>query len=451
MKLPADFKERMKTILQNDFPAFERALLNGNAEKGLFVTRKMHADALCSRLPFPLEQIPYCENGFYFQTEFPGRHPLHHAGAFYVQDPSAMATVCALEIREGWKILDCCAAPGGKSIQLACAAGQTGLLVANEINHSRRRVLASNIERAGLGNAVVTGVPAQTLRKWYPAYFDLVLADVPCSGEGMFRKYEAALAGWNEGLVRSCEEKQREILENVCTCVADGGYLLYSTCTFSPEENELQIERFLERHPEFSLCPVRRELLPYTAEGLGEAARLTRRFYPHLARGEGQFIALLKKNGTLCADRPSPAFRDTSVHPSREENAILRAFLSENTVMQADAAQIRKFRDGFRLLSTEHPVPETGVFAYGINLGSIEKGIFHPHHQFFSAYGSLFTRKISLSSDSPEAALYLAGQTLPTDVGNGWCAVLMDSAPVGGGKAVNGVLKNHYPKGLRMI
>ena len=437
MKLPIEFEERMSALLGADYPAFKSALTEGRATKGLITGCKASADVIESTLP--VKRLPY--GGYTFDFDSPGKHPLHHAGAFYVQDPSAIATGAAVEPRAGWRVLDTCASPGGKSISYGSRIGDTGLLVSNEISPARAKVLASNIERMGLRNTIVTNLPTEALGGMYSAYFDLVIADVPCSGEGMFRKYPEALSGWNTGMVKKCAKLGEEILENVCTCGRHGGYLLFSTCTFSPEEDEEQIERFLSRHPDFSLCELPESLWAVTAPGIGGIGR---RFYPHISEGEGQYICLLKR---ACEKDPSVTFNNTGRPPSREELSVFSDFLRENTHVDPADLAVYSCRDGLRALSTAHPVADKGVFAYGVNLGSVEKGVFRPHHQFFSAYGRQFKRIAEL--DEEKARLYLTGNVVPFDIENGWCALSYMGAHLGGGKATGGIIKNHYPKGLR--
>jgi len=448
MTLPPSFVARMQRLLQDEYPSFEKALF-APPVKGLITSVKMSAEELAAQSPFPLESVPYNPSGFYFSAPHPGRHPLHHAGGFYVQDPSAMATVCALPIQKGWRILDCCAAPGGKSIQLATQIGPEGLLVSNEIDRSRVRVLAANIERMGLANTIVTNQDTAALKDQYPDFFDLVLADAPCSGEGMFRKYEEARNDWSEGKIAGCVNMQKEILKNASACVAPGGYLLYSTCTVSVEENEAVIEHFLDNQPQFSLCPVNEALLPFTKPGVTEKTALARRFYPHQAPGEGQFIALMQKSTDSGRSIRLPAEPSKAPRPSKEEQRIIDQFISQHTNLNPDSLSIIAAHDGFHTLFGPDPASLQNIVSYGVNMGRIQKGIFHPHHQLFSAFGPFFKQQVSLASDSPEAALYLAGHPLPSDGPNGWCCLFIDGCQTGGGKRVNGLIKNHYPKGLR--
>ncbi|MCI8589251.1 MAG: methyltransferase domain-containing protein [Clostridiales bacterium] len=448
MNLPPSFVTRMQRLLREEYPAYEKALQESPV-KGLITSVKMSAEAFAAQQPFALKEIPYCTNGFYFNAPNPGRHPLHHAGGFYVQDPSAMATVCALPVQKGLRVLDCCAAPGGKSIQLATKIGPDGLLLSNEIDRGRARILAANIERMGLTNTIVTSQDTAALKEQYPDYFDLVLADAPCSGEGMFRKYEEAVSDWSEGKIAGCTNMQQNILENASACVMPGGYLLYATCTFSVEENEAMIEAFLENHPQFTLCPVNEALLPFTKPGVTEKTILTRRFYPHQAPGEGQFIALMQKSADSDRQKQPPARKSTFCQPTKEEQALIHQFIAQNTTLDLTHHPIITAPDGFRILSSPAPASLQSIVAYGVNMGHIQKGVFHPHHQFFSAYGRFFKQQVNLAADSSEAALFLAGHPLPFAGPNGWCCILIDGCPLSGGKRVGGLVKNHYPKGLR--
>lgn len=430
-------------MLGGEYGDFFRAVNDNAAVKAAFLSPRVSEKEFSEGFPGIREKIPFCGRGYIIDCDLPGKSPLHHAGAFYVQDPSAMATVCAVPVKSGAKILDVCAAPGGKSVQLSFLTGDEGLLISNEINKSRVRALLSNAERMGLRNTVVTSLTAENLGKMYRGYFDIVLADAPCSGEGMFRKYGVALDGWSEKKVASCAALQREILSDICETVADGGYLIYSTCTFSEEENEECIKDFLSSHPDYTPVGVNPALLPYTRKGNGDMD-FCRRFYPHIYPGEGQFFCVMQRR---TEDTPEILFKSAYKKPGTEEERLLREFLRENTT--AEFETVHSAPDGLRVLSSEHPVP-CGAFSYGVNLGKAERGRFIPHHQFFSAYGEYFKRKIVLAPDSKEAALYISGQGFACGAENGYCAVFIGSVPVGGGKVSGGTLKNHYPKGLRM-
>ena len=295
--LPERFLKRMSEMLGDEYPDFEKALSEPNVRAVRVNETKISVERFLSLTELAVSPIPYAREGFIpSNTEGIGKSPEHHAGMFYVQDPGAMATVKALDIQKGWRVLDACSAPGGKASQLATAIGDDGVLLANEYVPKRAKIIVSNFERLGIKNAVVTSLDTAKIGDMFDSYFDLVLCDTPCSGEGMFRKYDEAVEEWSEENVRLCAERQTEILNNLAGSVREGGYLLYSTCTYSPEENEGVVADFLKDHPNFSLCTVREELISATADGI-MGMKEARRFYPHKTPGEGQFIALMKKGG----------------------------------------------------------------------------------------------------------------------------------------------------------
>lgn len=445
--LPKAFLARMKELLGGDYPAFLQSMETGPV-------RALRVNFLkTSSVPADIETkpLPFSGGGYIFSRDSVGHHPLHHAGAFYVQDPSAISTVAAASpvLRRGMRVLDLCAAPGGKSTQLAGMLQGTGVLVANEISGERCRILRQNIERMGVKNAVITSFDAQRIAAYYPDFFDFVLVDAPCSGEGMFRKYPEAVKEWSEENVTMCARRQKEILENAAKTVAGGGYLLYSTCTFSLEENEQVVHWFLTEHPDFSLLPVAADVAAVTAEGISVGGRdlsAARRFYPHLFSGEGQFFCLMQRSGGM---RGKEQFPSALRSLTGEEKKAAEAFFADafGDIPQEMAA----LRDDVVLLSEEVSCCPSGALSCGVPAGKVIKGRLVPHHHLFSAYGKNFQRRVDLPLEDPACAAYLRGEgfLLTGAPGNGWCAVEIDTVPCGGGKIVNGYLKNHYPKGLR--
>ncbi len=448
-EIPRAFLSRMQKLLGGGYPDFLQAMesapvraLRGNPLK---------CTALSAPADIQTEPLPFSGGGRVFFSDAIGRHPLHHAGAFYVQDPSAISTVAAASqvLRPGMRILDLCAAPGGKSTQLAGILHGTGMLVANEISKERCRILRQNIERMGVQNAVITSLNSEKILAYYPAFFDFVLVDAPCSGEGMFRKYPEAVAEWSEENVAMCAARQKKILADAAGTVAGGGYLLYSTCTFSLEENEQVIHWFLDEHPEFTLAPVSSDVAAVTADGISVGGRdlsAARRFYPHMAPGEGQFICLLQRSGEL---RGTVRFRDVLRSLSQEEEKAAKAFFTD--AFGYVPPRLCGLRDDVVLPSDEMDGCPPGAFCCGVPAGSVVKGRLVPHHHLFSAYGRSFRRRVDLASASPQCSAYLRGEGFVWDAAmdNGWCAVHIDGIPCGGGKIVNGYVKNHYPKGLR--
>lgn len=465
MELPIAFENRMKRLLGAEYADFYRALTDEQEVKGLRVnSKKLATEAFLQASPFPTEPLSYVTNGFIVSEEaHAGKHPYHHAGAYYMQDPGAMATVAALPNdclrRKNLKVLDLCAAPGGKTTQVAAQiAERGGAVLANEYNAARSRILAGNVERMGLDNVCVTNLDSKYIAAWYPAFFDLVLVDAPCSGEGMFRKNNPALAEWSPQNVAHCAERQAEILANAARCVGEGGYLLYSTCTYATEENEETVAAFLRAHPDFSLCPCAPEVVAHTANGVDalggmSALALCRRFYPHLSPGEGQFAALLQRTS---APTQAVSFRDSYAPLSKADRVIAEAFLKD-TVSASPTGLC--YCGGLVSAFSAHDalgfhLPPFGVISVGASLGEVRKGRLVPHHHFFSAYGTDCRNQILLSPEDPLVSRYLAGEEIeaPTSV-NGFSAVLLRAGDacvaLGGGKSSGGKLKNYYPKGLR--
>ncbi len=461
MDYPREFTERMEKLLGEEMPQFTGSA-SMNATRALHVnTHKLPPDALTAALDFDLSVIPYVNDGFYLERdERAGRHPLHHAGAFYMQEPSAMAPVACLPLCRGMRVVDLCAAPGGKSTQVANRIGREGMLVSNEIMPSRVSVLAGNLERMGLAGSVVTNTDAATLAARYPALFDAVVVDAPCSGEGMFRKDSVAVENWSLGNVEACAARQREILTHAVRLLRAGGYLLYATCTFSVEENEDTLAWLLTTYPALTLlaappavCEATRPAVrpvgcdEETADAIVACAR---RFYPHTGRGEGQFMAVMQLSSDAEVAAPPKKQKDDTAPLSREEARVWEDFCRKNLSADAVLPTPRVFKGSVTLLPYEFPTAADITYARGVRAGRVEKGRFIPEHWLFSAYGHAFARTLELSSDDPRTTAYLRGETFPCDLADGWACLLVAGCPLGGIKVTGGVAKNHYPKGLRL-
>lgn len=449
IKLPEKFENRMKLLLGDGFSDYIAAL-NENAVKGFRVnTDKITLEEFEKINPFGARRIPYTENGFYLDEDKAGNHPFHHAGMIYIQEPGAMMPAECIDIPPDSKILDMCAAPGGKSTQLKNKLSEKGVLVSNEIIPSRCRILTGNIERLGLHNCVTTCLDTGRLAQSFPDFFDIVMVDAPCSGEGMFRKQEQAVTEWSEENVKMCAERQREILENAVACLKDGGYIIYATCTFSLEENEMVIDAFLSKHPEFSLVPVKKEVAECTCDGIAfencknESLRLARRFYPHISPGEGQFVAVLKS--TLPCTLSPRAF---TAEKDKVDPAVF-AFLDE-TLTEYDKSKVKMYNGNPVYFGGDFTLKKGAAFCCGITIGEVKKDRVIPHHQFFMAMGKYFKRKIELSPESEQMRKYLHGEEIDASCEKGWAVVTTMSCSVGGIKVANGKGKNHYPKGLRL-
>lgn len=447
-KLPDEYIDRMKKLLGDEYDLYEKSLNDSPVRAFRVNTDKISLDEFKKINIFSNNTIPYVKNGYYLEFEKIGNHPYHHAGMIYVQEPGAMAPAECLEINPDWKILDMCAAPGGKSTQLKNKLGKNGILVSNEIIPSRCKILTGNIERLGLDNVVTTCMNTSKLAKTFPKTFDMIMVDAPCSGEGMFRKEEIAVDEWSLENVGKCAARQAEILENAVTALKDGGYIVYATCTFSLEENEMIIESFLNSHPDFELIPVAESVKENTADGIRfdgcrcENIHYARRFYPHKNKGEGQFMAVLHNKNESYADN------NCYVKPNVKLDRVITDFLND-VLSEYDKDKVLIYNGNPVYFNQAIEIKNGVAFSCGITIGEIRKNYIQPHHQFFMALGKNFKRKINLSADSEEIKKYLHGEEISVDCENGWAVIMVEGCSVGGAKVVNGRAKNHYPKGLR--
>lgn len=438
--LPKEFTEKMRRLLGDDYARFLASYAQPRNAALRLNPRKCPAP-----LPaFCAQPVAWAAGGYYLKEGTrPGLHPYHDAGAYYMQEASAMAPAALLDAQPEERVLDLCAAPGGKSTQIAAAMHGRGLLVCNEIHPKRAKILASNIERLGIANALVLNEHPAHLAERFPAYFDRILVDAPCSGEGMFRKEEAALTDWSAQAVEMCAARQFEILSSAAKMLRPGGRLVYSTCTFSPEENEGVVSRFLRAHPAFSVQQVdapwfsagRPDWIDNPADGLEHTFRL----FPHLLRGEGQYAAVLRSEGDTQAALPAP-----------QRPAALAAeaadFLKEGGIAPSGVPLC--FGDRWFLAPQALPALDgLKVVRVGLELGQVRKGRFLPAHAL-----ALWLREYPNRADfSPQEVLpYLRGETLRGSAA-GWVLVCVDGMSLGWAKVSDGVLKNHYPKGLRRV
>ncbi|MBQ9730312.1 MAG: RsmF rRNA methyltransferase first C-terminal domain-containing protein [Clostridia bacterium] len=429
-RLPENFIKRMKTQLpETEWEAFF-SVYGEKPQKGLRVNLlKCCARAFKEFSPYALEQVPWEENGFYISEEKVGGNAYHFAGVFYSQEPSAMCAAPLLGVKAGEKVLDLCAAPGGKSTQLAAKMQGEGIIVMNEPVYSRAKILLENAERVGVTNAVITCELPQTLEKRFAGYFDKILVDAPCSGEGMFRKNaEEALGEWSEENVALCAARQKEILNAATKMLKKGGRLVYSTCTFSVEEDEGQVQDYLNAHPEMSLLR-------------------TEKLYPHKVRGEGHFAALFEK--VYGEEEPSKTVLAVpKCSPAAEK--LFREF--EKQTLQGEKVGGLYEKDGvlYSLPSGVFEWKGLNVLRVGLRLGELKNGRFEPDHALaLSLKAERAKRAVRFAEKDERLEKFLRGESVEADVENGWCLVCVREYPVGWGKAVNGVVKNHIPKRLR--
>ena len=451
MNLPEKFTERMKTMLGNEYGEFAAAFENAPVYSGIRVnTLKNNAKNIVLSEFGELEKIPWCENGFYAdKSVISGSHPFHLAGLFYFQEPSAMSAVEGLPIEKGDFVLDLCAAPGGKSTQAAAKLGGAGLLVSNEIIKKRADILSENIERMGIRNAVVTNETPQRLAEKYPKFFDKIIVDAPCSGEGMFRKEPQAITEWSVEHTLSCAARQKNILDSAVKMLKDGGMLIYSTCTFAPEENE-QIAAYLIKNHGLELAEPKNLFMLENGRSEWSDSNCdmtkTRRIFPHKQNGEGHFIALFKKIG----ESGGRVFENLKLNQAEKEAVkIYKDFEKQYLNIELDGG-FCLFGERLYLKPVGVDIDKIKVIRCGLLLGECRKNRFEPSHALALALEkSDFKNCINLELTSGDLKKYLHGDVISCDK-SGWCAVLAEGYPMGWGKASGGVLKNHFPKKFRI-
>lgn len=421
----------MQEILKDEFPSFLDSLNKPNEQALLVNKNKISREDFLKIIDFPLTQIEYEPCGFYIPQNKYGRHALHHAGAFYLQEPSAMFTVNAYDFKGNEAVLDLCSAPGGKSIQIANRI-PNGILVSNEIVKARSEILFSNIERMGLRNVIITNDNPQNLCKAYANMFDVCLVDAPCSGEGMFRKGEEISNEWYDGVNEKCAIRQLEILNNADISLKQNGILIYSTCTYSKIENEQLVSQFLQTH-DYSLISINAKF--DRGIGMNEAVRL----YPHKVKGEGQFVAVLKKNS------------DNLYSPNRvlklKKNKKAEEFISNILKNQLSLFQFKNFI--YNLPNENFVREKVNYITLGVQMCETNPNYFNPCHNLFTAFGNQLSNKINLKLNDEKVKSYLKGETLSVDLEDGYGCVLIENCAVGGFKISKGQFKNLYPKGLR--
>lgn len=466
--LPKAFLNRMQSMLGEEFndflKTFEEEKYQALRVNGL--KKNIKKIDISEATGIQLTPVPWAEDGFYYNRDArPGKHPYHEAGVYYIQEPSAMAPVEFLEVKPGDKVLDLCAAPGGKSTQIAAKLMGQGLLVCNEIHPARARILSENIERMGVVNACVTNETPDRLSLVFPGYFDKILVDAPCSGEGMFRKNEEACGEWSTENVELCAKRQDEILDCAVTMLRPGGRLVYSTCTFAPDENEGSIDRLLSRCDDMEVILIDKESkgltggdgVPEYVASDREELRNTLRLWPHKIQGEGHFAAVLQKKGIWEENQETIAIGGLEKGLSTKDE-IVKEYMS----FASETLKTDKIPDGFILLkfgNNLYMAPDCmpalkglKVLRPGLHLGEQKKNRFEPSHALALALSaSEVQRFCDLNSQEAQVGLYLNGQTFSMEGDKGWYLICTDGYSLGWGKLAGGIMKNHYPKGLRKV
>ena len=497
INLPPDFLLEMEHLMETEEEY--QAFLESYQKKRAYGLRRnplrYDREEFERKMPFKLRPIPWTKEGYYYEPEEqPGKNPYHEAGDYYIQEPSAMAVVELLDPKPGEYICDLCAAPGGKSSQIAGRLMGQGLLVSNEYVPKRAQILAQNMERMGVPNCVILNEDTVKLSQRFPGFFDRVVIDAPCSGEGMFRKDETAIENWSLQNVDLCAKRQMEILENGAGMLKPGGILVYSTCTFSEKEDEQVIAEFLNNHPEFeadsSLPDV--EMLDY-GFSKGKIPG-TVRLWPHKIDGEGHFVARMIKKGLLengessenetseCRndkngdrkteksqneksrinhssqwkkDRKADRNADRKAGGKSDKKAAEQAFGSfcKETLTESYLSGMQEMGElvwsGEQLYIQPLRIPDLNglkVERPGLHLGTAKKNRFEPSHTWAMTLRPEDVKQVVALSDP---AAYLRGETVMCGEEKGWVLAVIHAEPLGWGKASGGMLKNHYPKGLR--
>lgn len=435
--LPNEFLDNMREMLGDETPAFLRALEDAPALALRLNPRRTNAEEAAAA--FVDGPVTWAEHGRYLRADVkPGASVAHAAGAFYLQEASAMASAAVLDARPGETVLDLCAAPGGKSTQIAAALGDSGALVSNDPEPTRAKALAGNLERMGAARAAVVSALPDRLAAAWPAAFDAILTDAPCSGEGMFRREPAARGEWTPAAPEGCAKRQAEILDRAAAMLKPGGRLVYSTCTFNRVENEGSILRFLERHPEFAPED-------FALDGVGASEGGMLRLWPHRVRGDGHFVAKLRKAGKIAETKPA------SVRPDREAAALLARLADEVCALPEAFAEMRALRLGDRLYLRPAECPALDglrVVSPGLCLLRVGRNHVEPEHALAMALPPARAHRVAELSEA-QAAAYLRGEALPWEGEKGWTLILWHGLPLGWGKVSEGMIKNHLPKGLR--
>lgn len=453
MTLPQAFEERMKNMLQSEFLEYLESF-NQSRWNGLRVNRlKMEADTFYEKAPFSLDPVSWCENGFYYKREENlSRHPFYHAGLYYIQEPSAMSTASFLPVYPGDKVLDLCAAPGGKSTELGGKLMGEGLLVSNDISISRTKALLHNIEMAGISNVLVLSEEPSKLVPRFRGFFDKILVDAPCSGEGMFRKDPAMIREWSEEKVALYSKIQKEIIVEAANMLKPGGKLIYSTCTFAPDENEKTVEHLLRECKDMSLV----ELPMFEGFDTGhpewgdtksEELKKCRRLWPHRVKGEGHFVALFEKRDDS-SSYPTRRYTYQTSKPTVE----LEQFLSE-AGLSLDKKRIEIHGERVFYMPKDLPdIKGLRIVRAGLFLGYVKKKRFEPSQALaMTLRDGEFKNRVNLSLSDENVIRYLKGETIQVEGRNGYALVCVEGLPLGFGKLNKGILKNKYNPSWRLM
>jgi len=454
MNLPITFKEKMKVLLGSEYESYIKSY-EYSCKNGLRInTGKISVEEFLKINPFHLKPIPWIENGFYYEEQdMPSKHPYYFAGLYYLQEPSAMTPANRLPVKEGEYVLDLCAAPGGKATELGAKLKQKGILVANDISSSRAKALLKNLVLFGIGNSLVVSEEPKKLKQYFAGFFDKILIDAPCSGEGMFRKDSSMIKNWEENGPDYYKDIQKEIVKSALQMLKPDGMLLYSTCTFSPEEDEEVINYLLSLDTDLEVI----EIEPYSGfskpilqQQDNQAISSCVRIWPHKMEGEGHFLGLIKRNGHSLLKEEKQKKKKENILP-----VSVLEFL-ENIKEELPLENIQVIKEQVYLLPEGLPVMKgLRLLRTGLHLGELKKNRFEPS-QALALYLTKCNYKytVNLSLNDNRVIKYLKGETIEIeqitlDTKGSWQLILVDSYPLGWAKLVNDTLRNKYYSGWR--
>lgn len=455
MILPDIYEKNMKELLGDEYPLYYDCLDKPMFHGIRINTAKISIEDFMKINPFKLTPVPWCKNGFYFddKNDKPSKHPYYYAGLYYIQEPSAMTPANVLPINPNDRVLDICAAPGGKSTELAAKLNGSGILVSNDISASRAKALLKNIEVFGIGNSLVISEAPYKLSERFYEYFDKILIDAPCSGEGMFRKSVSMVNAWDETRNDFFSNLQKQILNEAVKMLKPGGMLLYSTCTFSPLENEKSIDYLLSLDEnmeiqEFSMYEGFDYGHPEWSDTQNPDIKKAARIWPHKVNGEGHFVCLTKKNGEA-----KDAYNTGSYIVNKKSLPDEVKDFFGHLLKKFDPERLEISNDKLYFIPEEFPqVKGLRILRCGLFMGEIKKNRFEPSQALAMNLSSQdFDNIINLSAQDPRVTKYLKGETIEAEGQNGWALICVDSYPLGWGKLNNGILKNKYLPGWRLV
>jgi NOL1/NOP2/sun family putative RNA methylase len=472
MKLPLEFEQNMRALLGDEFEAYE-SCLDKPMHHGIRInTMKISVDDFMRINPFHLKPVPWCPNGFYYDeaVDKPSKHPYYFAGLYYIQEPSAMTPAATLPVEEGDRVLDICAAPGGKSTELMAKLGGTGILVSNDISASRAKALLKNLELFGSGNSLIISEAPHELSERFAGYFDKILIDAPCSGEGMFRKSVSMVTAWEKNGNQLFADLQRNILSEAVKMLKPGGKLLYSTCTFAPLENEKSIEYLLSLDDSLSIEDFPKYELfddghpEWSDTGNPELTKCAR-LWPHRLSGEGHFVTLVKKSGESSAEYNTGDYPVKRSKLPEEAKSFIeglgvvmdgKRYISGGRYL-LDMNRFEVSQDKLYYIPQSFPaVRGLRILRCGLFMGELKKNRFEPSQALAMALSMEdFDNVINLAADDSRVVRYLKGETIEVDdvdvCRDGLALICVDGFPLGWGKLNRGTLKNKYLSGWRLM